>query len=212
MRTQVLFAASLWLFSVVSPVASATEIFLTDGNWYAFDVDPLLSQSGGAEWIDAQVDDAQGYVGDGSPLQFSFSLTAASVLNVVDAGISGDIFSVFINGVEYSTAAVTADSGLFAGLDFDSAWATNEFSRLSVFLAPGDYTLSGSLIQSAIDEAGEPYMASVGGLRIAEVDEPGMLVLLGLAMGALGLRRRLLCATKNNTHNNIYNNTYNTQA
>ena len=207
MRTHVLFAASLWLFGVVSPVSNATEISLTDGSWYAFDVDPLLAQSGGTEWVDAQVDDAQGYVGDGSPLQFSFSLTTARVLNVVDAGISGDVFSVLINGVEYSTSAVAADSGLFAGMDFDSAWTTNEFSRLSIFLAPGDYTLSGSLTQSAIDEAGEPYMASVGGLRIAEVDEPGMLVLLGFALGALGLRRRLLCTPKCSTQKNTQKNT-----
>ncbi|HSX51670.1 MAG TPA: hypothetical protein VLF09_11960 [Cellvibrio sp.] len=189
MRTQVLFAASLWLFSVVAPVTNATEIVPVDGDWYAFDVDPLFSQSGGAEWIDAQVDDAQGYVGDGSALVFSFSLTAARVLNVVDAGISGDIFSVLINGVEYSSSAVAADSGLFAGVDFDSAWAANEFSRLSVWLAPGDYTVSGLLTRSAIDDAGEPYMASVGGLRISEVNEPGMLVLLGLALGLLGLRK-----------------------
>lgn len=189
MRARFLCAVSLWLFSLVSPVSNATEISLVDGSWYAFDVDPLLSQSGGAEWIDAQVDSSQGYVGDGSPLLFSFSLSTASVMHVVDAGISGDIFSVLVNGVEYSTTAVAANSGLFAGVDFDSAWSMNEFSRFSLLLAPGDYTLSGLLVQSAIDDAGEPYMASVGGLRIAKVNEPGVLALLALAMGILGLRK-----------------------
>lgn len=189
MRTRFLCAASLWLLSLVAPVSNATEIPLTDGSWYAFDIDPLLSQSGGVEWIDAQVGGSQGYAGDGSPLVFSFSLSTASVLHVIDAGISGDIFSVLVNGLEYSTSAVAANSGLFAGVDFDSAWSMNEFSRLSLLLAPGDYTLSGLLVQSAVDESGEPYMASVGGLRIAKVNEPGGLVLLGLALGILGLRK-----------------------
>ena len=192
MRTHLLRVASFCFFGFISISASATEISPVSNNWYAFDVDPLVSQSGDIEWIDAQVDDSLGYVGDGSPLQFSFSLTASSFLNVIDAGLSGDVFSLSINGMNYSTSAVAADSGLFAGFDFDSAWTMNEFSRLSVLLAPGDYTVTGFLNQSAIDESGSPYMATVGALQLVAVDEPNALMLVGLALAAFGLRRRVL--------------------
>ena len=189
MRTNVLMAASFWLFSAMSVSTSATEINPVNNNWYLFDVDTFVSQSGGTEWIDAQEDESMGYVGDGSPLTFSFSLAKSSFLNLVDAGISGDVFSLLINGEHHTTSAVVADSGIFVGADFDAAWSTAGFSRLSVLLASGDYTITGFLSQSATDELGSPYLATVGGLQIVEADEPGLLVLLGIGMLTFMLRR-----------------------
>ncbi|HSC68387.1 MAG TPA: hypothetical protein VLC79_11875 [Cellvibrio sp.] len=191
MRNNFLLTASILLLSMISAVASATVINPASNNWYLFDVDAQVSQSGGTEWIDAQQDDSLGYVGDGSALTFSFSLATSSVLNLVDAGISGDVFSLLINGNNYTSSAVAADSGLYAGSDFDYAWTSAEFSRLSVLLTPGDYTITGFLNQSAADEFGSAYFATLGGLQIVAVDEPGILLLLVVAALAFGLRRRL---------------------
>jgi hypothetical protein len=196
MRTNLWLAASLCLLSFFSVSANATEIHPVKGNWYLFDVDPLVAQSGGTEWIDAQVDQSLGYVGDGSPLTFSFSLTTSSFLNIVDAGISGDIFSLSINGSHFTTSTVALDSGLFAGIDFDLAWSTDEFSRLSIFLAPGHYTVTGFLNQSAVDDSGSPFMATVGALQIVEADEPAALLLLSIGIVGLALRRRSVLRAK----------------
>lgn len=196
MRAKLLLVASFLLFSFTCITSSATEIHPTSETWYLFDVDPLISQSGEAAWIDAQYDDTLGYTGDGSPLVFSFTLATSAFLNVVDAGISGDIFSLIVNGDYYSTSAVEADSNLFSGTDFESAWSTDAFSRLSILLAPGHYTLTGSLQQSAIDEFGSSYMATVGGIQIVEADEPGTLLLLCIGISAFLLRRRSATSRK----------------
>lgn len=190
MRINVMIAVSLWLLSGIFASTSATEIYPASNNWYLFDVDTLVSQSGGPEWIDAQKDESLGYIGDGSPLTFSFSLAKSSFLKLIDVGISGDVFSLSINGEHYTTSTVTADSGVFVGADFDLAWSTATFSRLSVLLAPGDYSVTGFLHQSAIDELGSPYLTTLGGLKIIEADEPGLLLLLGIGMLTVALRRR----------------------
>jgi len=190
MRINMMITASLWLLSSIYASASATELYPVNNNWYVFDVDTLVSQSGGTEWVDAQEDESLGYSGDGSPLTFSFSLAKFSFLNLVDAGISGDVFSLSINGEHYTTSTVSADSNVFVGADFDLAWSSAPFSRLSILLAPGDYTVTGFLHQSAVDEFGYPYSATLGGLKIVEADEPGLLLLLGIGMLTVALGRR----------------------
>lgn len=187
MRNNILFAVGLWLFMSIN--ANATEIVPATGNWYFFDVDEVISQSGGTEWIDAQVDDSLGYAGDGSALTFSFSLTNSAFLNLVDAGLAGDVFTLVVNGVEHASSAVAANSTAFIGTDFDAAWSMPEFSRLSLLLTPGVYQVTGFLNQSAIDEYGSPYLATVGGLQIVDVDEPGLFVLFGLGVLLLLSRR-----------------------
>lgn len=190
MRINMVIVASLWLLSSISTSASATELYPVNNNWYVFDVDTLVSQSGSTEWVDAQEDESLGFSGDGSPLTFSFSLAKSGFLNLVDAGISGDVFSLSINGEHYTTSAVSADSNVFVGADFDLAWSSAPFSRLSILLAPGDYTVTGLLHQSAVDEFGHPYFATLGGLKIVEADEPGLLLLLGIGMLTVALGRR----------------------
>lgn len=189
MRNKILIIASVWLISIISIGTSATEIFPVKNNWYLFDVDELSSQSSGAEWIDAQVDASLGYVGDGSALTFSFLLTNAALLEVVDAGLSGDVFTLLINGHQYFGSSVSANSAVYVGSDFDLAWDVPEFSRLSIFLAPGFYSVTGLLQQSAVDEFGAPYLATLGGVRIVDVDESGSLILLCLGGVVLMLRR-----------------------
>lgn len=190
MRNSLLLAACTGLLSLLSFVANATEIKPVKDNWYLFDVDEFISLSGGAEWVDAQVDESHGYIADGSSLWFSFSLDRAAFLNVVDAGIAGDMFTVFVNGVSHSTSSVAATSVEYAGIDFDAAWAAPAFSRLSILLSPGDYLVTGLLQQSAVDGDGYSYMTTVGGLQIVEADESSSLVLLGVGVLGLLLRRQ----------------------
>lgn len=189
MRNKILIISSLWLFSVFSVGAHATEINLAKNSWYLFDVDSFSSQSAGTEWIDAQVDTSLGYVGDGSALTFSFLLTNEAFLEVVDSGLSGDVFTLLINGLQRTGSSVSANSGVYVGGDFESAWVSPAFSRLSIFLAPGFYSVAGFLQQSAVDEFGAPYLATLGGVRIVDVDESGSLILLCLGGVVLMLRR-----------------------
>lgn len=204
MRTRLWLLASLCLFSFISVSSNATEIHPVKGNWYLFDVDNLVSQSGSTEWIDAQLDETLGYSGDGSPLTFSFSLTTSSFLHVVDAGISGDIFSLSINGNHFTTSTVTPDSGIFIGNDFDSAWSFDAFSRLSILLAPGDYRVTGFLNQSALDESGSPFMATVGALQIVEASEPATLILLSIGLVGFALRRRSVQAARKTCNKGMF--------
>lgn len=190
MSKKLLALASFCLASIISTSVNATEIYPVKNSWYSFDVDALISQSGDVEWIDAQEDESLGYVGDGSALTFSFSLTRAAILNVVDAGLAGDVFTLLINGQHHTGSSVAANSGAYAGFDFDAAWAAAEFSKLSILLAPGSYSVTGFLNQSAVDEYGSPYLASVGGLQIVDVAESNIFVLFGLGLALLILRRR----------------------
>ena len=180
MRNHLFLIASLLLVGVMSARAGATEIYPVKGSWYLFDVDEIVSLSGGTEWIDAQNDELSGYRGDGSALAFSFSLTNSAFLNLVDAGLAGDVFNLLINGVNYTSSSVAASSAAYVGIDLDAAWMAPGFSRLSVLLVPGDYTVTGFLKQSATDEYGFPYLATAGGLKIVDVDESGIFVLLGV--------------------------------
>lgn len=190
MSKKLLALASFCLASIISTSVNATEIYPVKNNWYLFDVDAAISQSGDVDWIDAQEDESQGYVGDGSALTFSFSLTRSAFLNVVDAGFAGDVFTLWINGRLRTSSSVAANSGAYAGIDFDAAWAAAEFSKLSILLTPGTYSISGFLNQSAVDEYGSSYLATAGGLQLVDVDEPVIFVLFGFGLILLIWRRR----------------------
>jgi hypothetical protein len=190
MRNYLIFLVGLCVASVLSCNVSATMIKPVVNGWYALDVDELVAQDASLGWIDGQLDDDKGYVGDGSVLSFAFTLTKSSVLTVVDAGIAGDEFGVLVNGVAYVTSAVAAYSDEYAGTDFDAALLNSGFSRLSLILDAGSYTVSGFLYQSAIDPDGAALNATIGGLRIVEADESGILILWSIAGGGLLWARR----------------------
>jgi len=190
MRKYVISLIGFFIASVLSFNVSATVINPGIDEWYALDVDELVALDTGLGWIDGQVDDIKGYVGDGSALSFAFILTKSSVLTVVDAGIAGDEFSILVNGMAYVSSAVTAGSDEYAGTDFDAALLNPAFSRLSLMLGAGSYSVSGGLYQSAIDTHGVASNATLGGLRIVAADESGILMLLSIACGGLLLARR----------------------
>ena len=66
------------------------------------------------------------------------------------------------------------------------------FSYLQLALDAGTYTVTGALVTSALDEAGDPLNASVGGLQVSAVPVPAAVWLLGSALlaGAGFVRRR----------------------
>ena len=184
--------AAALLVAAFSTQAQATSVNVaTDGSWYQFDVDEFIAGSGGLEWIDAITDSAGQYSGDGSALSFTFTLNQAGTLTIADGGFSGDEYQVSVNGVDYFTSTPLAPAPNSVGTDFDAALAdSNGFSYLNLFLNPGTYTVTGQLHVSASDPYGDPYNASVGGLRVSEVPLPAAVWLLGSGLLAVAARLR----------------------
>jgi len=163
--------------------ASAETVAIApDNTWHAFDVDEFMSQSGALEWIGLD---------DGSSLSFSFTTATDTLLTVVDAGFAGDRFQVFDQSILLgATSVVTALAATSVGLNFDAALANSNYSFATYLLSAGTHTITGLLSQSAIDDSGSPFNATVGGLRVTPVPLPGALLMLLSGSGLLGFMRR----------------------
>jgi hypothetical protein len=117
-------------------------------------------------------------------------------LTVVDAGFSGDQFSVFSNGVTLSETSRAVNSyPTSIGLDFDGALANASYSRGVYSLAAGSYVVGGSLLSSASDDTGAPLNSTVGGLKVevtsvSVVPLPAAALLLLPGLGVMGLTAR----------------------
>lgn len=190
MRKRVLIGITFFLMSFLPVQSMATVIAPALNGWYLFDVDELVADDSGLGWIDAQLDVSGGYQGDGSSLAFVFTFPARVRLTLVDAGIAGDVFNVWINGSHYLSSVVAADSLVDVGFDFDSALNDSRFSRFSLLLMPGTYTISGSLARSATDMGGYQFNATLGGLHISAVNEPGVFVLALVGVCGIFARHR----------------------
>ena len=154
-----------------------------DGAWNSFDVDPLSASSAGFEWIAL----------DGSAISFDITLAGPAQLKVIDGGFAGDRFEVFDNGVSMGLTSAGANSyPISVGLDFGTAWADAAYSRGIFTLGAGLHSISGVLVDSALDDTGARIDATVGALSISSVPEPTTpaLMLAGLAGLALVARRR----------------------
>ena len=184
MKTVLKFVMGFMLALSANVLATTTSIN-QQNQWFAFDVDDFTSSSQGTEWID---------ITDGSAQSFTFILSDAAFLRVVDAGYAGDRFTVDITSPNGSSALQTSAAvNSFpnaVGTDFDSAWANVSYSRLETLLAPGTYSITGSLFQAA--GGGAPLNATVGALMLSPVPEPGLLAMMlaGLAMVGTIARRR----------------------
>ncbi len=192
----IVMAIALFFIGFIPVKSMATTINPVLGEWYLFDVDELIAKDSNLEWVDAQLDYALGYQGDGSALSFVFTLSGLARLTVVDAGVAGDIFGVLINGFSHQSSLVSAGSLVDIGVDFDAALSDGSFSYLSLLLEPGTYTITGLLKQSAVDADSIPFNATVGGLRISAVNEPDTFVLVLVGVMMIWLRRRLVAAKK----------------
>jgi len=115
-------------------------------------------------------------------------------LKVVDLLNAGDTFNVSITGPSgtqnLTTSAVSATSSSFVGLNgYDTALVNADFSRLLVNLSAGTYTITGSLLQSALFD-GSPLNATSGALEFTPVPLPGALPLLLSGLAGFGIARR----------------------
>ena len=112
------------------------------------------------------------------------------VLTVVDAGFAGDTFTIANSGsVIGTTSSVPAGQPIGATvLDYDDALANPAYSRGVFTLAPGSYSISGSLLQSVLGDEG----ATSGGVRLAvsAIPEPAGPTLLLAGLGVVGLMAR----------------------
>lgn len=192
MHTKRLMAiAMLALAGATSANATLVTIDSSNyGTWNTFDVvDPSLGLgNSGLNWID---------LNDGSDLSFTVVVTAGNVgkLTVVDGAFSGDTFHVFKNGVQLAdTSAAVNSYPNSIGLDFDAALANSNFSRGIYELAAGTYTITGSLLASALDDTGAPLNSTVGALRVdvspVPIPPAALLLLNGLGVFGLAARRR----------------------
>lgn len=187
-RRHLLIATLLGSIGIGSANAALVNV-TGDGSWNPFDVTPDLALDGGLGWID---------IADGSALSFQFTVNAGSVaqLTVVDTGFSGDRFSVSVNAVAQAptTAGVNSYPVAIGQADFDTALGNANYSRGLYMLSAGTYTVTGSLLASALDDAGAQINATSGGLKlnVSPVPLPATAWLMLSGLGALGLclRRR----------------------
>jgi hypothetical protein len=170
--------------AMIAPAAHATTVALPGNNsWAEFDVDAVNAQDFGNGWIDTN---------NGSALDFTFTVAPGlhGVLTVVDAGFAGDSFTITNFGnVIGTTSSVPAGQPVGATvLDYDDALANPSYSRGVFTLAPGSYSISGSLLQSVFGDEG----ATSGGLRLSvtAVPEPANAALMFAGAAALALLAR----------------------
>jgi hypothetical protein len=156
------------LAALLACAAHATPI-VGNGSWNTFDVDPFSATSGGFEWIAL----------DGSAISFDITLAGPAQLKVIDGGFAGDRYEVFDNGVSLGLTTLGGSTyPVSTGLDFDAAWANASYSRGVFSLGAGSHSITGVLVDSALDGTGARLDATVGAVSITPVPEPTTLALM----------------------------------
>jgi len=116
--------------------AAHADTLNADGQWVDFTVSRLMT--GDLGWSNF----------DGQALSFDFTVAEGFVatLSVVDAGWSGDRFTVTDLGQEIGTTsvAVIGNQGTPAIVDFDEAFADSNFSRGVYSLNAGQHSIAAS--------------------------------------------------------------------
>ena len=173
--------------ALIAPAAHATNVAIAgDGSWNAFAVDSFVAQDFGNGWIDD----------GGAALDFTFTIGAGQhgTLTIVDAGFAGDTFTVTNNGAVLGTTSAVPVGDVNGALefDFDAALANAAYSHGTFTLGAGTYSISGSLLQSVLDENGAALDSTNGALRlsVSAVPEPANAALMFAGVAALGLLAR----------------------
>lgn len=185
MRFHRLVATGALALAALCPTAHAV-VLADDGQWAGFVVDGNLPPNSLA-WVD---DNA-------AALHFTFAVAAGfqALLTVVDAGFSGDRFSVSNHAVVLGSTSVpvAGDPDGAIEFDYDNALADTNFSRSTFMLGAGSHDITGLLSLSLANVDG-PLDATIGAVRldISPVPEPATLasLLAGLSLLTVWLRRR----------------------
>lgn len=180
-----LLAAGALALAALCPTAHAV-VLAADGQWAGFTVDGNLPPYS-LVWVD---DNA-------AAVHFTFDVAVGfqARLTVVDAGFSGDRFSVSNHGVVLGSTSVpvAGDPAGAIEFDYDNALADANFSRGTFMLGAGSHDITGLLSQSLATADG-PLDATIGAVRldISPVPEPATLatLLAGLSLLTVWLRRR----------------------
>lgn len=166
------------------------------GQWNSFNVSDIDALSHGVEWVDNANSLDPNF---GSPLSFAFTIAQGSkgLLTVVDAGFSGDTFTLSNLGAFLATTSVVPSatdlSAHYVGTDFDAALGDASFSRAVLELGAGNYRIAGALAQSVIgDFDGLPLNSTVGAVQllVSPVPEPSTYLMLLAGLGLVGVVKR----------------------
>jgi len=187
MTTRLLRTAAAVLTLAAGLSSAQATALAADGNWAGFNVDGNLPPYA-LSWVDDQA----------AALNFTFSIPTGfkGTLTVVDAGFSGDEFSLTDGASLLGTTstALNGDANGAIEFSFDAALANPHYSRGVFTLGSGDHDITGLLIKSTTLTGVGELNATFGAVRleIAPVPEPATLatLLAGLSLLTAVLRRR----------------------
>ncbi len=178
---QIAIALTLGLVMQTQALAASQTVAL-NGNegWQTFTVDDFSSASSGVEWIN---------VTTGAALNYTFTIAEGSTgtLSVVDLDATGDIYSVFNNGILLGQTSNTSATEFFS-VDPDANLANASFSSAVFTLGAGTYSISGNLFSTTQD-----FNSTDGALKLeisAPVPEESTVAMLLAGLGLLGFARR----------------------
>ena len=182
-----LLAAGLLSFAALGSAHAVNVTVVAGSGWKDFFVADPAFNLGNTDfsWVDPN---------DFSNISYSFTVADGFIgtLTVVDAGFSGDVFSVKSNGADLANTSAAVNSYPTAEGDYDFALANSNFGRGVYGFGAGAYTITGGLFASALDDTGGALNSTVGALKleIAPVPEASTLAMLMAGLGLVGLLAR----------------------
>ena len=120
---------------------------------------------------------------------FDFTTSSNTTIQVVDGGVTGDQFEVWVNdALAMTTSGGTSGDDL--GLWEDAAWASDSYAKGSFSLDSGTYTIKIKNIEIAPGfTAGGAYMRALATPASTSVPEPTSLIYFGMPALMLGINK-----------------------